>query len=1511
MPRIAFPTLLPALASAGLLVALALGPFANPARATVESQPVRVRITGPRPVAESGLPLRAMLELSVKKTAVIENLRIEGDGWSGRLVPAGPAGFAVTDAAPSRLEVECTPSRASAPLVIAYEVDGRTYRQQFDLSPEGAAARRGRPVREVPRTAPNGLPVPPGLERMPTPGPDEPATFEARAERAAGRLDLATPEATQMVFANGTIVYTREDGVQIGADGVTIELWDWHEPNHRLIGTAVTDRWGNFSVGGAFADPADPYPDLFVSFRSANAYVHVASDGDDAPYRWTTAPVMNFTGGSLKLEGLTPIDEGTHAALHILTDLMRDRRWYEANDITTMPFITARWPVNHGDVSHYHSEVNEIHLRADTGWNEHTHAHEYGHHFMHHLSISIEPQYCNEPLRCDPAYPDDCGHCGWCQENAFVQWSEGVPNWLGGLQAESYEASYGVKATVWWRTFEVLETCPDPVNGGFFDDPLQTEGFASAVLRDIGDANNEDDFNGGAAGQDELALGPVPILDILVGNKPALLMSFLDNFVLEHPEVRERLWATTLNNSIDLDSQAPGNAHELRCASHVVGIGVPSTNSVITYEWSPADDDWSGPGGYSVTMTNSPAPPPTTQNIPDTTRFTTAWLEPGNWYFNIRAVDRAGRWSTTYNSIGPVLIGEKTLADLEPALAAGWGNRLVPRAGDDATYLSVSAPLGSLPGNTPSTFWNACGRNAGQTHVTMPTWNRLYLDGERVDSTAFLTVPAGSYTYALNRGPLQVRGGRHTLAVMHDGGGDFLESDEDDNLFGRQWIWSPHLLSTGATASRPAPPHPQGGWSQITTGATPYFDCDGLRIDIDNGTTYWHAAAVRPDSAIGSMALGLHVATVTADTGFGAPRAWSKRGPGRTNAVLVHRRKVGTTALWDVSVVRDNDSRSGFQARQIESSAIHLGDSLVAIIASGKDLRLYDFVPASTDTGYLTIHARLTRGSAPVYVAWYERDFQLGALTDHDDVVVLDDSTDTEMLDVHVVGSGARGIAVWRDMVDGDATLNVELKFERTRPDLQPYAASSFYAPLVPSPAPISGTNPTPVPGSLTGNMATTYLNYGVRNGSPAAVTQVANYHVAVDGVPVMSSQSGSMPAYAQTILHLTQPVTVRGGRHSLTIHWDARDLVLERWEDNNVFGEQWVWSPLTLGRSTPVTRSAPPERTGGWDEVTSAPFGYYYNCDGLRTPAVEPQTEDDYWLAMAVMPGDTSDVDVRLHPVDYTTQQGFRANYGASSWGIGRSDFCLVNFRVTPPRRFDAGVLGISGSQSYTAEAVFSTYLASAPAGDYGAFSLPAGRIVNLHEVKLPPGTWDISLLPKDNSGAVDWGLAVHPPGQAFLTKSDVVMNGAKWTNGPGLPEAVRVLVPSDSNYCVSVWKAGRADVALDGIYVLRFVRSLLGAPHTTPPMRTSLGPAYPNPTGASSRLAFELARPAHVSVEVYDLRGARVRTLCDREMPAGRHEVAWDGTDGRGRGVPPGVYLVRFAGDGVAAVRRLVRLE
>lgn len=92
---------------------------------------------------------------------------------------------------------------------------------------------------------------------------------------------------------------------------------------------------------------------------------------------------------------------------------------------------------------------------------------------------------------------------------------------------------------------------------------------------------------------------------------------------------------------------------------------------------------------------------------------------------------------------------------------------------------------------------------------------------------------------------------------------------------------------------------------------------------------------------------------------------------------------------------------------------------------------------------------------------------------------------------------------------------------------------------------------------------------------------------------------------------------------------------------------------------------------------------------------------------------------------------------------------------------------------------------------------------------------------------------------------------------------------------------------------------------------------PAYkmfgtsPNPFTRRTTIEFALLRSLHVELAAYDVRGHRVKTLVNEGKDAGRHEVAWDGTDSGGRRVSPGVYLCRLRAGGCEAPRKAVVVE
>ncbi|RMD91624.1 MAG: T9SS C-terminal target domain-containing protein [Calditrichaeota bacterium] len=67
-------------------------------------------------------------------------------------------------------------------------------------------------------------------------------------------------------------------------------------------------------------------------------------------------------------------------------------------------------------------------------------------------------------------------------------------------------------------------------------------------------------------------------------------------------------------------------------------------------------------------------------------------------------------------------------------------------------------------------------------------------------------------------------------------------------------------------------------------------------------------------------------------------------------------------------------------------------------------------------------------------------------------------------------------------------------------------------------------------------------------------------------------------------------------------------------------------------------------------------------------------------------------------------------------------------------------------------------------------------------------------------------------------------------------------------------------------------------------------------NPFNPETLIRFNLPKPAHVKLTIYNLLGQKIRVLLDEYKPAGFHKVSWDGRDQHGFLAPSGLYLYRI---------------
>ncbi len=100
-------------------------------------------------------------------------------------------------------------------------------------------------------------------------------------------------------------------------------------------------------------------------------------------------------------------------------------------------------------------------------------------------------------------------------------------------------------------------------------------------------------------------------------------------------------------------------------------------------------------------------------------------------------------------------------------------------------------------------------------------------------------------------------------------------------------------------------------------------------------------------------------------------------------------------------------------------------------------------------------------------------------------------------------------------------------------------------------------------------------------------------------------------------------------------------------------------------------------------------------------------------------------------------------------------------------------------------------------------------------------------------------------------------------------------------------------------------------GVDEPTIPVAFALRQNYPNPFRGGTTLAFDLPQPSKTTLEVFNVAGRMVTTLVDRELPAGRHAVAWDGKDSNGRDVSAGIYFYRVQSGANGAMKKMIILK
>jgi len=93
--------------------------------------------------------------------------------------------------------------------------------------------------------------------------------------------------------------------------------------------------------------------------------------------------------------------------------------------------------------------------------------------------------------------------------------------------------------------------------------------------------------------------------------------------------------------------------------------------------------------------------------------------------------------------------------------------------------------------------------------------------------------------------------------------------------------------------------------------------------------------------------------------------------------------------------------------------------------------------------------------------------------------------------------------------------------------------------------------------------------------------------------------------------------------------------------------------------------------------------------------------------------------------------------------------------------------------------------------------------------------------------------------------------------------------------------------------------------------PAVTTLKGNYPNPFNPVTKIAFSLSEDANVTIDIYNVRGEKIKTLIDGAMAADNYLVNWNGTDDNQNSVASGVYFYKMKAGRYTSTKKMILMK
>ncbi|MCK4311823.1 MAG: T9SS type A sorting domain-containing protein [Candidatus Cloacimonetes bacterium] len=260
----------------------------------------------------------------------------------------------------------------------------------------------------------------------------------------------------------------------------------------------------------------------------------------------------------------------------------------------------------------------------------------------------------------------------------------------------------------------------------------------------------------------------------------------------------------------------------------------------------------------------------------------------------------------------------------------------------------------------------------------------------------------------------------------------------------------------------------------------------------------------------------------------------------------------------------------------------------------------------------------------------------------------------------------------------------------------------------------------------------------------------------------------------------------------------------------------------------------------------------------------------------------------------------------GETPWGLVTFDVTAGNHTFKWMYHKDVGVVGGQ-------DCVWVDYIVFPP----GENPIPPDFVIDpqVIEKEMETNTIDIEILSISNEGGgiINYTIEIFEPVEWM---SITVSGGSLAANELHEIEITfdtTDLIPDDYSSAIIITTDTREQ------YIVPVFLTVIGTnANGLIPMVTELNGNYPNPFNPSGAgrspetlIKYSLKEESQVKLEIFNIKGQKVRTLIDSEQDADYHRVLWNGKDNSEKSVSSGIYFYRFKAGKYTKTEKMLLLK